>query len=259
MKIMVMAGTSDAAELIKQLKNRDKDIQVTATTVTDYGAEIARTVGADQIIAQPLPQDELTTIIKERKINVLADATHPFAAEATRNAIKATKKAGINYFRLERPLTVLPDSPLIHPASDFWEAAQMAKKITEGRVLHLAGVATLHQLTRVIKPDRMVARVLSSAYSVKKCHKLGLSGENIIAMQGTFSKEFNRALMREYGAELVVTKDSGQSGGTPSKIEAALELGIPVIMVRRPPVPELDKEKVFTSVDELVDEILRDI
>lgn len=75
-------------------------------------------------------------------------------------------------------------------------------------------------------------------------------------MQGIFTPEFNKALIREYGAKLVVTKDSGEVGGTPSKIEAALELEIPVIVVLRPEISELDQEKVSSSVDDMIKEIV---
>jgi precorrin-6A/cobalt-precorrin-6A reductase len=255
MRLMVMAGTSDAAVLIKRLKNIKNDIHITATTVTSYGAEIAKSAGADAVLSKALTQDELILTIKDLKPDVLVDATHPFAAEATRNAIKASKETEITYFRLERPPTVLPESPLIHQVASFSQAAYFAQKISNDRILHLAGVSTLHHLTEFIDNDRIVVRVLPTPYSIKKCLELGLPGENIIAMQGTFSREFNQALMREYGAELVVTKDSGEIGGTPSKIEAALELGIPVIVVSRPEVPDLDKEKVSSSVDELLENL----
>jgi precorrin-6A/cobalt-precorrin-6A reductase len=256
MRIMVMAGTSDAVVLIKRLRDLDDEIYIVATTVTSYGAEIARSAGADEVISKPLPKDELTHNIKNHNINILVDSTHPFAAEATRNAIQASKETGITYFRLERPPTQLPETPLIHPAASFSEAAQLAKTISNGRIMHLAGVSTIHYLTEVIDADKILARVLPNPYSVKKSLETGLPGENIIAMQGIFTPEFNKALMREYGAEIVVTKDSGEVGGTPSKIEAALELGIPIIVVLRPKVSELDQENVSSTVDDLIKEIV---
>jgi precorrin-6A/cobalt-precorrin-6A reductase len=257
MRIMVMAGTSDAAELIKRLKNLRDGIYIMATTVTSYGSKIAKSAGADEVISKPLPKDEITDLIINGKIDVLVDATHPFAAEATHNAIQASKDTGITYFRLERPSTLLPKNPLIHQATSFPEAAQLALKLSNGCILHLAGVSTLHHLTEVIDADRIVVRVLPYPYSIKKSMELGLPGENIIAMQGTFTREFNQALMREYGAGVVVTKDSGEAGGTSSKIEAALELGIPVIVVLRPEVLELNVMMVSSSVEELVKEILK--
>ena len=71
-------------------------------------------------------------------------------------------------------------------------------------------------------------------YSMKKCLEMGIPSENIIAMQGTFSKNFNMALMQEYAPCVVVTKESGETGGTPSKIAAAIEFKIPIIIVKRP-------------------------
>ncbi|MDI9437310.1 MAG: precorrin-6A reductase [Euryarchaeota archaeon] len=256
MRIMVMAGTSDATVAIKRLKNLQDDIYILATAVTSYGAEIARSAGADEVISKPLPLDDLIGIIEKHKIDVLVDSTHPFAAEATRNAIQASKETGITYLRLERPPTQLPENVLIHQVTSFPEAAHLAKTISNGRILHLAGVSTLHYLTEVVDADKIVARVLPNPYSVKKSLETGLPGENIIAMQGIFTPEFNKALIREYGAKLVVTKDSGEVGGTPSKIEAALELEIPVIVVLRPEISELDQEKVSSSVDDMIKEIV---
>lgn len=255
MNLMVMAGTADGAELIRKLKNVDKYINITATTVTDYGAEIAKAAGADKVVAKPLSEVELTSLINNDGIDILADATHPFAAEATINAIKACEEAGIIYLRLERPATILPESPLIHLIPSFSEAAYLAQNLTRGSILHLAGVSTLHYLTKIIDPHRVLVRIVPSIHSLTKCLELGIPGENIIAMQGIFSAKFNRVLMREFNAEVVVTKDSGERGGTPSKIEAALVLGVPIIVVQRPEVPELDKEKTFYEVDGLFQEI----
>lgn len=262
MRIMVMAGTSDATVFIKRLRILQNEIYkneiyIMATAVTSYGAEIARSAGADEVISKPLPKDELISIIKKHNIDLLVDSTHPFAAEATRNAIQATKETGVRYIRLERPPTAFDENPLIHPVASFSEAAQLAKTMTSGRILHLAGVSTLHYLTEIIDGGRIVARVLPNPYSIKKSLELGLPGENLIAMQGTFTPEFNKALMREYGAEVVLTKDSGAVGGTTSKIEAALDLEIPIIVVLRPEIFELKDEKVSSNVEELVEIVLK--
>lgn len=256
MNILVMAGTRDASKLIKNFKNSKKDICVTATTVTDYGAKLAREAGADRVLSKPLSRDGLTRTIINLEIHVLVDATHPFAVEATRNAIKSAQTTGIKYIRFERPPIEITENDLIEKVHSFDEAALKALKLLKGRILHLAGVMTLHHLTERIDPQRIIVRVLPSAYSVEKCLQIGLPAENIIAMQGTFSKEFNQALMKEYGVSLVVTKESGATGGTPSKIQAALELEIPVVLVMRPEISELQKEKVFNDLDDLCRDLL---
>lgn len=271
MKIMVMAGTRDAVRIIEKLSVFE-DNEILATTTTRYGGELARSAGASHVISKGLGVDEILQTISQKNIDVLVDATHPFAAEATRNAIKASKISGTKYLRFERPQVQLPDDDLVHEVKSFEEAALKVKEIAEKtskkaagndvedksrtyKVLHLAGVSTLHHLTELIPPENIVARIVPSNYSLNKCFEMGLTGENVITMQGTFSKEFNEAVMKEYHASVVLTKESGETGGTPSKIDAALELGIPVVVVTRPTVPELQNQMVFGDLNQVLDEL----
>ena len=74
---------------------------------------------------------------------------------------------------------------------------------------------------------------------------------NIVAMQGTYSKEFNKAIMEEYNIAAIITKESGESGGAENKINAALELDIPVVLIKRPKVEKLANHIMVRSIEEL--------
>jgi len=257
MNVMVMAGTKDASKIIKMLSKVD-GVNILATTTTVYGGDIARRAGAHEVISKALNMKEMVALINKKDIELLIDATHPFATEATRNAINSSKIAEIKYLRFERPLMHIPENDLLFKVTSFEEAASKALELTEnldGKILHLGGVSTLKFIVDKINKDRIVVRVLPSVDSIKKCIYMGLSQENIIAMQGTFKKEFNKALMKEYEISLVITKESGETGGTPSKIEAALELGVMVVLVIRPEVSELKSKKVYNSLKGLYNEI----
>jgi precorrin-6A/cobalt-precorrin-6A reductase len=256
MNVMVMAGTKDAANIIKKLSSTKK-FNILATTTTHYGADIAKAAGADEIISKGLTLEELVEVIKTNDINILIDATHPFAAIATHNAIKSSKITGIKYLRFERPLEDLKENDLIHETSSFEEAALKAAELTKDRVLHLAGVSTLNPIIKKIDSSRLFARVLPSVDSIQKCIDLGIKQGNIIAMQGVFSKKFNKILFEEYNISLIITKESGETGGTLSKISAAVELGLDVILVTRPEVAELENNDIFTDLDEIVDFMLK--
>lgn len=256
MKLMVMAGTTEGVEIIKKLA-KIKEINITATTVTHQGADLASSAGADVVIDHALDEEGIEEVIQDRRIDVLVDATHPFAADATRNAIKAADASRIEYIRFERPSIAIPDDDLIYQVNSFEEASLKALELTKGRILHLAGVMTLKYLEEQIDPQKIVVRVLPSVYSVGKCREFGIPAVNIVAMQGTFSKEFNKALMKEYNISLVLTKESGEAGGTPSKIEAALELGIPVVIVMRREVRELENKRVYQDLNKLVRYLVR--
>lgn len=254
--IMVMAGTKDAANIIKKLKSAG-NFNILATTTTEYGADIAKESGADEVLSGMLDQNDLINLIKKRKIQILIDATHPFAAAATKNAIKSSEASEILYLRFERPKEDLIENSLIHNVFSFEEASSKASKLTNGRILHLAGVSTLKPILEKNNSSKVFARVLPSLDSIKKCLDLGLKQENIIAMQGTFSKNFNKALMDEYDISLIITKESGETGGTSSKINAALELGIDMVLVSRPEISELSDKDIFTDLEEITNFILK--
>jgi precorrin-6A/cobalt-precorrin-6A reductase len=78
---------------------------------------------------------------------------------------------------------------------------------------------------------------------------MGIPPWNIIALQGPFSKEFNIATFREFGIEVVVTKDGGKEAKTLEKVEACLETGIPIVIIQR---PKLDYPVMYSSIDELL-------
>ncbi len=287
MNVLVMAGTSDARKIISDLSEEER-ISVLATATTPHGVELAQRSGANKVLEGFFDSEKLTNIIQDNEIELLIDATHPFAAAATQNAIKASNSEGIPYIRFERPETELPDSDLIHMVNSFEDAALIIKEIldqseylnkneslnheslnqsvskernssksfTIGKVLHLAGVNTLHYVTEVISPEFVVARVLPTVYSVKKSLELGIPHDNIIAMEGTFSPHFNGILMEEFQIKVVLTKESGQSGGTISKIQAAIMEKVPVVIVMRPEIEELKGKLVFNEVELLVAEVI---
>lgn len=288
MNVLVMAGTSDARMIISDL-SKEKEMSVLATATTSHGVELARRYGANKVLEGFFDSEKLIDIIKNNDIKVLIDATHPFAVAATQNAIKASDSVGIGYIRFERPETELPESDLIHQVQSFEDAAALIMEIlgqneissqneisiednstrnftknytkiftenfSKGRVLHLAGVNTLHYITEVISPELIVARVLPTVYSVKKSLELGIPHDNIIAMEGTFSPKFNGILMEEFQIKVVLTKESGQSGGTMAKIQAALDLKVPVVIVMRPEIDELEGKIVFNEVDLLISDV----
>jgi precorrin-6A/cobalt-precorrin-6A reductase len=96
--ILVLAGTKDGREIAERLKL--KGFEVIASTVTDYGASLF----SEGIKVHKGALDELSLIdfIYKNYIDVVVDATHPFAKDVSINAINACNKTGIKYIRYER-------------------------------------------------------------------------------------------------------------------------------------------------------------
>ncbi|MCK8825522.1 cobalt-precorrin-6A reductase [Fuchsiella alkaliacetigena] len=249
--IYVVAGTADSRRIIERLLAAD--YQVVASAVTEYGQQLLAELGEIEIVTDRLNQSAMQKLIKEHRVNILIDATHPFAQEVSKTAIAAAEQLGIAYLRFERAEIEIPASELVVKRSGFTEAIDYIKG-TAGQVLLTIGSKNLADFVRGI-PDfaeRVMTRVLPTAGVLTKCEELGIPPSNIIAMQGPFSKELNKQLLIDYQLELLVTKASGKTGGLDTKLEAAQELGIPSLVVTR---PQLDYPEVFADYQQLIERV----
>jgi precorrin-6A/cobalt-precorrin-6A reductase len=270
-----MGGTKDSINIIKFLKEESDLFNISpyilTTTTTDYGGKLAKNAGSDDVIAKPLSKEEIINILstdnstknKNKNTNanetgnnfdLLIDATHPFATNATSTAIEAAKIADVGYIRFERPTLDYSKYKNVYFVDSFEEAGTLLVSDFKGKnILHLAGVNTIEKVLKFkeIPKKNFFARVLPVKSSIEKCNSMGIVGEHIIAMQGVFSKEFNEALMKEIDAQIIITKESGDTGGVPLKIEAANELGISIILVNRPKITNLEFQTVVNDLRQL--------
>ncbi|MBV9846982.1 MAG: cobalt-precorrin-6A reductase [Kutzneria sp.] len=180
----------------------------------------------------------LAAWLRTEQADVLVDATHPFASRITQLAVSAATEVGVPLLVLNRPgwRTV--------PGDDWrWvdsvpAAAQMVPSVgrrallTTGRrdLAHFAALSQVWFLSRSIEPPAppMPARC------------------EVLLDRGPFTLDAELALFRRHDIDVLVTKDSGGPG---AKLSAARILGVPVIMVRRPPLPPVD---VAGAVDDAV-------
>lgn len=229
----MLGGTSEARELIRHLAHAG--FHVLASATTDYGGKLLKKAGAGVVSVGAMDVSAMKWFIEENGVGMVVDATHPFATEARSNARAAAAASGTAYIRLEREAGDIPEHPLIRRVASYEEAARLA--VTLGEVIFLTtGSKTLGIFVNVAAAwgRRVVARVLPQPDIVDRCLALGLAPRDVVAMQGPFSRELNRAMFQEYGAEVIVTKESGPTGGLREKVLAALDLGLTVVMIERP-------------------------
>ena len=197
----------------------------------------------DRPRAQPIPVrvggfggvDGLTRYLHSEAITHVVDATHPFAAQMSANAVVACRAADV-------PLIALSRAPWQAEPQDRWtvvpdiDAAVAALAGPRQRVflavgrMHLAAFAVQAQhrylLRLVDRPDTL---------PLPDCHAL--------VDRGPFTGATDKALMQEHDIDLVVSKNSGGTGAQ-SKIDAARELRLSVLMIDRPTIPP--REEVQT-------------
>ena len=248
--ILVISGTKDGRNVISQLHNENYKIR--ASTVSAYGKNLIKQVADILVNDTPFTYESLTQLIKDEDIDIIVDASHPFAVNISKLAIKVCDALKITYIRYERESAIdLYDNEQIIKVNSFEEAVVEALKFS-GTVFSTIGSNHLETLCNRLPIDRLIVRVLPQSKILLKCESLGLKPANIIGLQGPFSKELNKQLFEQYKTKVIITKDSGEIGGVKEKIDAALELGISTIIVTR---PKLDYPDIVNNIEQLIDKL----
>ncbi|HBW36914.1 precorrin-6A/cobalt-precorrin-6A reductase [Desulfosporosinus sp. BICA1-9] len=193
--------------------------------------------------------------------SLVIDASPPSSSVKFAPLRQWCEQRGIPYLRLERPETIIPASPLIYPVFSWEEGLlQLEQRVgalhqEKGQPVTVFVTTGSHQLESIVRSPfarlaRLVVRVLPEGRLVQKCQDMGIPPRDIVAMQGQFSKEVNRVFFKFYGADILLTRDSGSAGGTDTKISAALELGLETVLVKR---TKANTGLTVNSVNELLD------
>lgn len=232
--IFVLAGTQDGREIVRLLLEQGHD--VAASVVSSYGGELLAHACGQRCLINDKPLDEaaLKDYLQEHDIRLLVDASHPYAANVSRNAIAVCQALSIPYIRYERDLSKL-DYDRITVVHSYEEAAQAAAALGK-KIFLTTGSRNLDKFVHSpdLKNCELTARVLPTAEVIGLCESLGVDAGHIVALQGPFSRELNVELFRKYGAEVIITKNSGTIGGTDTKFAAAAELNLPIVLIDRP-------------------------
>ncbi|MEG0109028.1 MAG: precorrin-6A reductase [Lachnospiraceae bacterium] len=234
--ILVFAGTTEGRELIEYLQRYE--VTVIACVATEYGKycltqSIYGENGNTEIREGRLSEEEMVTLIQSEHVELVVDATHPFAEVVTHHIQNACHTTQVEYVRLLRSKEQEKKGQMIYV--DTVKDAVHYLQHTKGNILISTGSKELGIYTQI--PDyqeRCYARVLSTKQSVEDSVRLGFQGTHLIAMQGPFSKHMNAATLEQTKARYFVTKDSGVTGGFGEKAEAASELGVQLVVIGRP-------------------------
>ncbi|MFQ9894570.1 MAG: precorrin-6A reductase [Emergencia sp.] len=229
-KILIFAGTSEGRRLIETL---GKGISADCCVATSYGKELLPEQRKGLHILQGrLDVDEIAAMMKESSYDMVIDTTHPYARIVTENIKAAAEKTATPYIRLLRESRLKQEGIIL---VETMEAAVDYLNQTDEKALLTIGSKELFRFTEVTDyRQRLYPRVLPMAEVVRQCTELGFSGNKLICMQGPFSVELNEALLKQTGAKILVTKDSGSAGGFSEKVQAAQNQGAKILVVGRP-------------------------
>ncbi|MDH4988865.1 cobalt-precorrin-6A reductase [Aminobacter anthyllidis] len=240
--VLILGGTTEARQLAARLATRgDLDITLSLAGRTENPVE------------QPVPvrtggfggAQGLADWLAGHKSDLLIDATHPYAARMSANAAEAARIAGVAIFALRRPGWEPVDGDRWTLVEDTEEAvAALGDK--PRRVFLALG----RQEVAAFEAALQHAYVIRSVDPIEP--PLGVLDATYILARGPFREADERALLEAERIDVIVAKNSGGQA-TYGKIAAARELGIEVILLRRPQLPDVPSAPSVAALAEMVD------
>jgi precorrin-6A/cobalt-precorrin-6A reductase len=237
MRALILGGTGDANQLADRFLREGIDAvySYAGRTQIPLPHALPTRIGGFGGVAR------LADFIREQGITHVVDATHPFAAEMSRHAVDACARTRTLLLALER-------APWIRAAGDHWiEAGDIDAAVAalpEARACVFLAIGRQHLAPFAAKPQH--------AYTLRFVDApdgaLPFPDAEVIVSRGPFTLQGDRELMRSREIEFLVARNSGGAGAR-AKIDAARELGLPVIMIERPALPERPRVE---SVEEVL-------
>ena len=228
MKLVIFSGTSDGNKLCQWFSKQN--ITADVYVATEYGEQVMPKMEGINIHIGRLNTFQMAEIIDNN--TCVIDCTHPYASEVTINIKTVCEQKNAKYLRFLRE-SLFYDENIIS-VKNTQDAVNWLSN-TSGNILLTTGSKELEFYKKIPNyQERLFVRVLPTASVLQKCESLGFKGSHIIAMQGPFSQEMNVAMLKQINAEILVTKDSGKSGGFIEKQQAAKQANVKMLMIERP-------------------------
>ena len=187
----------------------------------------------------------LARYIRDEGIDLLLDATHPYAAQISQNAALAAAASNIPCWALRRPAWVA------QPDDDWREVADWSELVkalaTFQRPLFTLGREPLEHLHEIPPEQFWTLRALDVYPGNVRCE--------VIGARGPFLIDDERKLFAQRRIDVLISKNSGSSATEP-KLEVARERGVPVLILKRPVLAQVDRE--FSTVEDLLESLAQE-
>lgn len=230
-KVLILGGTGEAATLATKIELLPGIVAIASfagrtqerNPVASRNSVSVRTGGFGGAAG-------LAAYLRQEQIDILIDATHPFAAQISFNAAQAANECGIPRLMLVRPpWEKMPGDDWISVANNQ-AAAEVLPGLAE-RIFLTIGRQEISAYAH-LKDIWFLMRMIDPPTA-----DVPLPPGELLLARGPFSLAQERSLLQTYQIGAIVSKNSG-GDATYAKIIAARELGIPVVMIQRPPIPE---------------------
>ena len=179
-RILIFSGTTEGRRITEFLDGRNVKVYVSAAT--EYGKECTGEHENAEVFFGRMDQKQMAEMIKEKQIDLVIDATHPFAQLVTGEIRRACEISGVKYLRcLREEMEAVPDeADRVIWAQSVEDAVEYLQN-TEGKILITTGSKELEAFAGdPVLRERIFARVLPDSQVLKKCEDLGLHNAGTI-------------------------------------------------------------------------------
>lgn len=231
-RLLILGGTGEAAELAQAIATTsrlaDLEVIVSLAGRTQQPVQDSTRIGGFGGV------EGLIDYLQTNIIELLIDATHPFAAQISYHAHLATSSVQIPYLMLIRPAWVKIDGDRWIEVTSNAAAAETLLELSNNnlaqRIFLTIGRQELSAYSH-LKNQWFLMRMIDPPQA-----NTSQPPGQLLLDRGPFTLAKERSLIQQYHIDLIVSKNSG-GDATYGKIMAARELGLPVVMIQRPPLP----------------------
>ena len=250
--IWIIGGTKDSRSILDEvLKVREDEIIV--STATEYGGKLLEDVAKNEkvhVLSERLNVLQIESMILEKKIDLIIDASHPYAQNISNTVIsmvsylneRAEKGKEIKYVRFERKM-VDYGSENVFKFKNLQEIIMFLNKVENKNVLSTLGSNTLEEIKEIREKNNLFVRILPTTTSIQSAEELGYLPKNM-----------NIAMLKDFKIDYLITKESGETGGELQKVEACQECGVKILAIKR---PVLNYGIFFHTIEELIEYIVK--
>ncbi|WP_067218122.1 precorrin-6A/cobalt-precorrin-6A reductase [Marinomonas gallaica] len=242
MRILLLGGTADGRHLAERLSQLRHEVLYSIA-----GLVRVPTLPCEVLVGGFTQFGGLAMFLKERQVDLVINATHPYAANMSTAAIAAGEQTAVPVWRFLR-------SAWTPQAGDDWREYADNDTLLEQlngfkRPLLSAGQMTLPLLQALTSQSSFEQGVWRTVASPTCDVPANITWLKAI---GPFDVKHERQLLEAHAIDVIVTKNSG-GDSTSAKLEAARELGIPVLLHQRPTVR--DAKQTFSEYSQLINAV----
>ena len=247
---LIFGGTTEGKQLIRLMQQLNKSYHYSTKTKVEYTTD-----GLGIYRHGALDATAMSAYIQQNKINLIINAAHPFASTLHQTIAKVSQDLDIPVYRVERTHLKRQEHPLIHYVNTYDEALEMLLNQLQGKkLLGLSGVQSIAILKKYWKNNPTIFRILDRPSSVRLAEECSFPVSQLILAYPNKELRKEIALYQQHQIDVVLTKESGNSGQLDIKIAAIQALDIPIIIIKKPLLPTTFK--YIDSIEKLKNERL---